>query len=323
MQDHSLAEKVNPIRSTSLGTKTSRNATALNSLNERALVYLPISRVQPYENNPRRRNNPNYGKIKESIFKDGLNQPLVVTRRPDKDDFIVYKGGNTRLKAIKELFAETGDHRFRFVECSFIPWSGNESDAVIGHLQENEMRKSLCFIDKSAGIKSAIDLLQIESEENEELSIRECHTRLIAKGYSLTLSSLSIMLYASDMVEPYLSSDACETMGRRPIQNLRKIQKAFTSVCKEFDKSENEANQLFKQSLIDFPESEWNYKTFRRSLEANLTAEVTASIQDVSLRLDGYLNLSPVPLEESFDRIYPELVKLEQHQLLHPGPVEV
>ena len=160
-----------------------------HSLTERTLVVLPISRVEQYSKNPRRRENPRYNKIKDSIAKDGLNQPLVVTRRPGQENFVIYKGGNTRLRAIKELFDETGDHKYRFIECSYIPWSGYESDAVIGHLQENEMRKSLCFIDKSMGIKTAIDLLQLESESDEQLSMRNCHKQLNEKGYSIPIST--------------------------------------------------------------------------------------------------------------------------------------
>ncbi len=293
-----------------------------DTLNERALLFLPIARVKQYDKNPRRFNNPNYYKIKDSISKDGLNQPLVVSRRPDEVDFVVYKGGNTRLQAVKELFDETGDHRFRFVECSFIPWSGHESDAIIGHLQENEMRKSLCFIDKSVGIKAAVEYLQNESED-EELSIRQCHSKLIKKGYSLTLSSLSIMLYAADLVEPHLPSTACQSMGRRPIQNLRRMQKAVVSVCHEFKRTENEANELFKRVLNDYSESEWNEKIFRRSLETNLTATVKASIQDVSLRLDGYLNLSSEPLEESFEKIFPALKVFEQNQINKSAKAEL
>ena len=122
-------------------------------MTERVLINLPISEIDTYDKNPRRTENPNFSKIKESISKDGLNQPLVVTRRPEQTRFIVYKGGNTRLKAISELYEETGDQQYRYVDCSFIPWSGFESDAIIGHLQENSMRKSLCFIDRAYGVK--------------------------------------------------------------------------------------------------------------------------------------------------------------------------
>ena len=54
---------------------TSVDALDFHSLTERTLVVLPISRVEEYSKNPRRRENPRYNKIKDSIAKDGLNQP--------------------------------------------------------------------------------------------------------------------------------------------------------------------------------------------------------------------------------------------------------
>ncbi len=321
MKKRPLPEHGENAQSTNEKSGQTSDVDIFESLTDRALITLPISSIQPYENNPRRRANPNYQKIKQSIARNGLIQPIVITRRPGHQNFIVYKGGNTRLQAIKELFEETGDYKFRFVECSFMPWSGYESDAIIGHLQENELRKSLCFIDKAVGIKAAIDHLQTESEDEETSSVRHSHQKLIERGYSVTLSSLSIMLYAVEMIEPNLSSTTCESMGRRSILSVRKLQNAFRDVCKEFDKTAAQSRKLFQQALIGYPEAEWDKEFFRRSLEANLAKEVSTSIQDVSLRIDGYLSFSSTPLHESFEQILPELEQFEQaqkHEAAHP-----
>ncbi len=284
------------------------------SLTERTLLCLPISEIQPYEKNPRRVENPNFSKIKESIAQSGLNQPLVVTQRPGHVKFIVYKGGNTRLRAITELFAETGDFRFRFIECSFVPWSGYESDAIIGHLLENEMRKSLCFIDKAYGIKCAIEHLHLESKENKNLSIRAIHSILVARGYSIPLSTLSVMLFAAETVEPFLATDACVSMGRRSMEKLRKLQKAFIKACKEFELSNEQAKNLFIKGLQDYSAPQWNYWLFRRSVEAKLSEHKATSVQDVSLRLNGYLNLSSKPLNETFEKVKDNIEKEEKRQ---------
>lgn len=283
-------------------------------MTERVLIHLPISEIDTYDQNPRRTENPNFSKIKESISKDGLNQPLVVSRRPGQSKFVVYKGGNTRLKAISELYEETADQKFRFVDCSFIPWSGFESDAIIGHLQENSMRKSLCFIDRAYGVKNAIEHLKHESEEDEDLSIRNYHSILVERGYTISLSSLSIMLYAATTVEPWLPSVICASIGRPQIQKLRKLNKAFESVCNEFGYLKDQIHQLFSQTLQNYEEAKWNYQTFRRLLESGLARQTSTSIQDISLRIDGYLYVSSKPLNETFDKISENLEKEEQRQ---------
>ena len=310
MSNHPI--EINPARSSTLKSEHLAEPNVDDVLLDRALLTLPINKIEPYERNPRRQENPNYAKIKESIAKDGLNQPLVVTRRPNQGHFVIYKGGNTRLKAMTELYDESGDYRFRFIDCCFIPWSGFESDAIIGHLQENEMRKSLCFIDKAHGIQSAIELLKLEATTNEEHSIRKFHSKLTEKGFSVTLSSLSIMLYAAEVIEPHLSSNVCVTMGRPQMQKLRKLQKAFVCVCQEFDQPKHNADQMFSHLLQDYIETEWDFKIFRRSLESSLAKQVTACLQDVALRLDGYMNLSAAPLNYSFEKVQPGLEKAAQ-----------
>ena len=90
------------------------------------LVYLDVARIKPYEHNPRRAPNAEFDRIKASIRVDGLGQPLVVTQRPGESDYLVHAGGNTRLRILKELFAETDDPRFGTVACVVRPWTREE-----------------------------------------------------------------------------------------------------------------------------------------------------------------------------------------------------
>ena len=288
-----------------------KNRNFKNELTTRTFLTVPISELHSYDMNPRRLENPNYEKIKESILNDGINQPLVVTQRPGEQNFMIYKGGNTRLKAIRELYEETGSRKFRFIDCSFLPWSGLESDAIIGHLQENEMRKSLCFIDRAYGVKLAMNYLKLESEE-VDLSLRECLSLLAKRGFSTTISTLSIMVYATDFVEPLLPRNICASLGRPQVQKLRALENSFRKVCEEFKLTESKQRDLFSQSLQKFDEPTWSHKNFRRSLETLLADSQSTSIQDISLRLNGYLNLSSMPLSES-----PEII---DEKYISPDP---
>jgi ParB-like chromosome segregation protein Spo0J len=84
---------------------------------ELELRSLEVSRIKSYEHNPRRAENAEYDRIKASIRLDGIGQPLVVTQRPGERDYVVHAGGNTRLRILNELFAETGDPEFGTVAC--------------------------------------------------------------------------------------------------------------------------------------------------------------------------------------------------------------
>ena len=270
----------------------------ITGLTTKTFLTIPITDLETYDKNPRRMSNPNYDEIKESISNDGINHPLVVTQRPDSEKFMIFKGGNTRLKALQELYSETGDRKFRFVDCSFYPWTGFESDAIIGHLQENQMRKSLCFIDRAFGTKLAIKHLKEESER-DDLSLRDFRSMLAQRGYSTTISSLSIMLYAIDSIEPLLPRKVCITMGRPQVQKLRSLENVFRKVCDELNISESAADSLFTKTLEDYDGLIWSHSSFRRLLEATLSDAQSISIHDIALRIDGYLHVSAIPLRNS------------------------
>jgi ParB family protein of integrating conjugative element (PFGI_1 class) len=85
-------------------------------------LTLTLGQLKPYEHNPRREPHPCYALLKHSIRVRGLEQPLVVTRRPGEAEYLVKAGGNTRLQILQELYRETGEERFCQVLCTFIPW---------------------------------------------------------------------------------------------------------------------------------------------------------------------------------------------------------
>jgi ParB family protein of integrating conjugative element (PFGI_1 class) len=145
-------------------------------LDESSVAILDVRCIKPYEHNPRRSKNPEYDRIKDSIRANGLDQPLVVTQRPQATDYIVHTGGNTRLLILQELLDETGDARFARIPCLFRPWR-RESDVLLAHLRENDLRGSLTFIDKA---RAVLDLKQLFEKDlgAKEISLRRLEAEL-------------------------------------------------------------------------------------------------------------------------------------------------
>jgi len=161
---------------------------------------IDITRIQPYEHNPRYGRNPEYDRIRDSIRNTGLDQPLVVTQRPDATDFIVHAGGNTRLIILKELFAETGDPRYAAVPCLVKPWCC-ESDVLLAHLRENDLRGGLTFIDKARAVCEAQKLLA-EELGLDVISQRRLEAELRRAGYRITQARISQMEYTVHRLLP-------------------------------------------------------------------------------------------------------------------------
>ena len=128
-----------------------------------AAFVLALDEIVPFDKDPRQAPNSEYARIKDSIRAQGIDQPLVVTRRPGAAHYVIAAGGNTRLKILRELFQETNEPRFAHVTCVYKPWRG-ESDIVLAHLRENDLRGGLIFLDKARAVREARQLIETEEE---------------------------------------------------------------------------------------------------------------------------------------------------------------
>lgn len=136
-------------------TPNTESSAVVLPVNEMPMV-LALEQLRPNPDNPRTSRNPKYEDIKASIRARGLDSVPKVTRDPEspEDVYIFSDGGNTRYSILTELYAETGDERFRRVQCIVKPWPGR-LQCVIGHLAENDVRGELSFIEKAFGIEKA------------------------------------------------------------------------------------------------------------------------------------------------------------------------
>ena len=157
-------------------------------------IEVRVEDIRPYERNPRRANNAKFAEIKESIRAIGIRNPLTVTRRPGEMHFIIEAGGNTRLLAVQQLWAETRDPRFEKLTVLFRPWR-SDAHVLVAHLIENEQRGELTFWDKANGIVAL--KAQFEEEKGGPLSLRQLEDELKVAGFSVSRASLAHYVYAT------------------------------------------------------------------------------------------------------------------------------
>jgi len=198
------------------------------SIDTESQMTLPVMDILHYDKNPRKAINDQYDLIKESIRSTKqLTSPLVVTRRPGQDKFMVGKGGNTRLTALQELFGETGDAAFQHVVVTYTPWI-SESSTLSAHLVENELRGEMIFWDKA---KAYADLkLMIESETGNALSARAFEQTLKERGLPLGKTTLSYFNFAVTHLAAL--GEACKSLSRPVISELQPAFNAFERLLK-------------------------------------------------------------------------------------------
>ncbi|ECE6018419.1 hypothetical protein DL121_09220 [Salmonella enterica subsp. enterica] len=252
-------------------TPNTENAAVVLPVNEMPMV-LTLEQLRPNPDNPRTSRNPKYDDIKASIRARGLDSVPKVTRDPEspEDVYIFSDGGNTRYSILTELYAETGDERFRRVQCIVKPWPGR-LQCVIGHLAENDVRGELSFIDKAFGIEKARAIY--EEQQGREVSQRELADLLKEAGYPVHHSNISRMVATIEHLWPWMPNLLNSGMGRPQIVQLIALRTAaekawqtfsqnvalppeqefndvFGGVCRVFDDPDHYSADIFKEELI-------------------------------------------------------------------------
>lgn len=179
-------------------------------------IELAVDEIRPYEHNPRRVNNARFAEIKESIRTTGIRNPLTVTRRPGEKHFIVEAGGNTRLLAVQQLWAETRDPRFEKMTVLFRPWR-SEGHVLVAHLIENEQRGEMTFWDKANGVLAL--KAQLEEEKGRGLSLRQLEEELKTSGFPVNTATLAHYAYAIARLR--VLGDAIPTLSGLDVKTIQ------------------------------------------------------------------------------------------------------
>lgn len=246
-------------------------------------MVVAIEKIVSYDNNPRSAENAMYDDIKASISANGLQQPLVITRRPGDEHYMIRAGGNTRLTVVKDLHAETNDPRFAQVNVLFEPWV-SESDTLTAHLIENDTRGDLIFIDRAIAISKLKQLL--ETEIGKTLSQNALSKALAERGYKLSQSLISQMTYALDVLLPVIPTALNTGMGKPQIEKLRTLDKAARKLWLHHNDSEEAGFDVLWAGVLGGCDGDvWHYDECRSGLETNLSEQLPLSIHQTKLDL--------------------------------------
>lgn len=265
------------------------------ALDNRCLRRLEVTQLRSYDRNPRQCPNNEYERIKASIRAQGLDQPLVVTSRPDETGYLLLAGGNTRLRALLALYQETGDEAFRYLDCFFKPWVA-ESDVLLSHLRENELRDNLCFIDKARAVFEAKALLEAEVQ-GQPLSQRRLSELITARGLSFSQTLISRMAYAVTTLLPLIPQALSAGMGTPQVARIQGLERATRAIwCKKNLGTEVEFDETFAALCRRYDGPDWSTDALRSALETEITSAADADLSLVRLELDAQIAGRPFPV---------------------------
>ena len=261
-------------------------------------MQVAITRINRYARNPRLGEHPQYDRIKASIRAQGMDQPLVITCRPGDTDYVVHSGGNTRLKILQELYAETGEAQFYRVHCLVRPWT-RESDVLLAHLRENDIRASLSFVDKARAIQDAKQLLAQELGVKEVLQT-QLETALRKAGYRIHQGLISRMAYTVETLLPLIPHALEAGMGKHQVGRIRALERAardlWTRCCAGGDSA---FDTVFTTLCRRYDGPDWDTHVLQGAIETEIAEEAETSIQTVRVMLDAALEGRAVVFPET------------------------
>ncbi len=260
-------------------------------------LIVDIADIQHYEHNPRQGRNPEYDRIKDSIRSQGLDQPLVITRRPGVESYIVYAGGNTRLLVLKELSEETGESRFAHVPCVFRNWH-RESDVLLAHLRENDLRGNLTFIDKAQALCEARRMIAAELGV-ENISQTQLETELRQAGYRIHQGLISRMTYAVEVLLPLIPQALAAGMGKHHIGRIRAVERAARTVWQRYSAEGDSAfNAVFEALCCRYDGPEWDTDLLQGAIETEIAEAAEVSVHTIRVALDAALDGREISIPE-------------------------
>lgn len=259
-------------------------------------IRLSIDQIHCYSGNPRRQANPEYARIKASIRREGLDQPLVVTQKPGETDYLLQAGGNTRLQILKALYRETGEERFLRIDCLLKPWR-EESAVLLAHLRENELRGELPFIDKALAVFEAKRLFEGELR-TPDISQRQLALLLKEHGFPLGNAVISKMGYSVHRLLPLIPQALEAGLGRPQVEKIRALERAATRLWTEKGLGDEAAfSDTFATLCRRYDAPDWELEALRNALENEIAETAEESLQTVRLTLGALLSGRELPLD--------------------------
>jgi ParB family protein of integrating conjugative element (PFGI_1 class) len=264
---------------------------------EPSWICVNVTEIHAYESNPRQCPNQEYDRIKASIRTQGLDQPLAITRRPGERHYLPCAGGNTRLKILQELYAESEDEHFLNVRFLYKPWV-EESQVLLAHLRENELRGNLSFIDKAHAVLEAKRLLESEMSDSP-ISQRRLAKLITDRGLSISHSMISKMSYAVERLFPLIPQALGAGMGKPQVEKLNTLERTSRQLWHHRALgSDAEFDDTFAALCRRYDNPDWDIHSLTAALEHEIAEAADTSLHIVRLELEALMEgRGPIVIE--------------------------
>ncbi len=270
-------------------------------------MLLKVTQIDPYDNNPRIFGNEAREDIRQGLKAHGFTGTFAVTQRHPGATWMLAAGSNTTLEVVKELYAETQDPRFLYVNCVPQPYKG-EATVLAQHLGENINRGDMRFWEVAKGIVDLLALIEVDRRRDDpnvkELSAREAAEEITAnRGMRVTKTRIALFRFTVRVLEAL--GTAREALTMRAVRDVYQPRiNALLALAERFGFDEprflaeivkpvlaNAGTQYRPDEAIDGSDA-LNAEAICSSMDAAFAAKVGETAEDVA-RMLAILRLNP------------------------------
>lgn len=253
-----------------------------------ASINLEVADVLFFDHNPRTEKNAKYDEIKASIEDSGIQQAMYVTKRPGSNQWMMAKGGNTRLAILQDL-AKNGKEPKKWVRHDFLikPYV-KESELLAAHLIENIQRSDMTFWDTAKG------LMLMRGEMEKELvctfTSKEFSEKLKAAGLFFQDRALSDYQFAIEYI-----SGLGELSQKLTLNDIRnQLRSQFSNLgsiaAKATDGDTEGFGTLYRVWVEGYPVEHKNYdcSSLVKHIHSNACRFLDVGEEELTLMVEGF-----------------------------------
>ena len=260
------------------------------------LLYIDIDNIYSYDKDPRSTKNPEHERILDSIRMQGLDQPLVVSKKPGAKRFTIQAGGNTRLSIMKSLYKSTKETRFARVPCRVRLWQG-DAEAILAHLRENDIRGNLLFIERA---KALMQIRQMAAKGSSRIKTTQqdfCKF-LREHGYTISQPMLSFMEYAVERLLPIMPVALESGLGKPQVAKIRLLESASEKVWRARCGDTEPFAPIFDTLCRRLDSPDWHIDLLREAIDVEIAYAGELQVQSTRVLIDAELEGREPPLEQ-------------------------
>ncbi|MFT3819790.1 MAG: hypothetical protein QM750_19630 [Rubrivivax sp.] len=280
-------------------------------------TMLEVDAIDEYEHNPRQFRNDKRAEIKAGMEANGFTGALTVTRRREGDRYILAAGGNTTLNVLKELWASTGDERYRWVKCIFQTHEG-DTKLLAQHLGENLNRGDMKFWEIATGMMDLVAMIHADRQRADPaakpMSQREMTEELRARGLKADKTSVGRWQFAVERLRALGATTALLTPRSCIVLQPRLI--AVRGLSAKFDIAE----EVFWAEVVD-PVLQRAARSVDPQTDGDLDAELLCNEVEIALAERAGETVQSLRQMLSILRVSPELTlaDLRVPSIARPG----